>query len=157
ADLNWSDKTVIGNGFSVTAAAGYTGRVIIQGSRVTGLGTFSTTGIDVNTTGLKVVQGNRIGVGMLQITNGSNWQIGGIGAGEGNVLIGARSVLHIVNSSHDTIQGNYLHHDYHGGFSQGYNIWFEGSGDALVEHNVIKDGSWPVQSVGGEFRYNLVV
>ncbi len=37
-------------------------------------------------------------------------------------------------------------------------LWFEGSSDhALVEHNVIKDGSWPVQSVGGEFRYNLLI
>ena len=27
----------------------------------------------------------------------------------------------------------------------------------LAEHNVIIGGSWPVQSFGGEFRYNLVV
>jgi hypothetical protein len=56
------------------------------------------------------------------------------------------------------IQGNYLHHDYHGGFSQGFNLWLEGSsGDELAEHNVIRGGSWPIQSFGGEFRYNLVV
>ena len=67
-------------------------------------------------------------------------------------------MLHLVNSSNNTIQGNYLHHDYHGGFSQGFNIWLEGSSDnELIEHNVIRGGSWPVQSVGGEFRYNLVI
>ena len=27
----------------------------------------------------------------------------------------------------------------------------------LAEHNVIRDGSWPLQSFGGEFRYNLMI
>ena len=74
------------------------------------------------------------------------------------MLIGVRAVLDLVNSSNDLIQGNYLHHDYHGGFSQGYNLWLEGSsGNELAEHNVIRGGSWPIQSFGGEFRYNLVI
>ena len=69
-----------------------------------------------------------------------------------------RAVLDLVNSSNDRIQGNYLHHDYHGGFSQGYNLQLEGSsGNELAEHNVIRGGSWPVQTFGGEFRYNLVI
>jgi hypothetical protein len=51
-----------------------------------------------------------------------------------------------------------LHHNCHGGWSQGFNLEFgDGSDGALVEHNVIRDGSWPVQNFGGEFRYNLVV
>ncbi|HYD50074.1 MAG TPA: hypothetical protein VEB21_17075, partial [Terriglobales bacterium] len=73
-------------------------------------------------------------------------------------LIGPRAVLNLYNASGAAIQGNYLRHDYHGGFSQGFNLWFTGSsGDALAEHNVIRGGSWPVQSFGGEFRYNLVI
>jgi hypothetical protein len=49
-------------------------------------------------------------------------------------------------------------HDYHGGISQGFNLWLSGSSDhELSEHNVIIGGSWPVQDFGGEFRYNLVV
>src|SRR5262249_59292895 len=111
-----------------------------------------------DTSGAKTVQGNRVGNGILRISRGSGWQIGGLNAGEGNILIGARAVLDIADSSNDNIQGNYLHHDYHGGFSQGYNVWLEGSSDhELIEHNVIRGGSWPVQTVGGEFRYNLVI
>ena len=34
----------------------------------------------------------------------------------------------------------------------------EGSSDnEVIEHNVIRGGSWPVQAAGGEFRYNLVI
>ena len=110
------------------------------------------------TAATKVVQGNRIGGGMLRISGGDGWQIGGLAAGQGNVLIGVRAVLDVVDSSNDAIQGNYLHHDYHGGFSQGFNLWLEGSsGNELAEHNVIRGGSWPIQSFGGEFRYNLVI
>jgi len=217
ADLDWIDKSVNGNGFVVRAAAGYSGRILIQNSFVRNLGNFDAPGIDVatsgsisiqdsifeatgatrlaaqgsapiavrnnelrannlityvasdpsvpavleligNSTGTKIVQGNRIGGGMLRINGGNGWQIGGLAAGEGNVLIGVRAVLDVVNSSYDAIQGNYLHHDYHGGFSQGFNLWLEGSSDhELAEHNVIRGGSWPVQSFGGEFRYNLVI
>jgi hypothetical protein len=214
--LDWTDKLVIGNGFRITSASGYSGNVTIHGSTITGLGGFTATGLDVTTsgnvsiqnstfeatgamrlagtggasivvrnnelrannlityqannpdvpvmlelsgttTGARVVQGNRIGAGILRF-GGNGWQIGGLAQGEGNILIGVRAVLHLVNSSNDTIQGNYLHHDYHGGFSQGFNIWLEGSSDnELIEHNVIRGGSWPVQSAGGEFRYNLVI
>ena len=216
-DLTWTDTTVVGNGFSVTSAPGYSGHVVIQNALVTGLGDFGTLGVDVattgsasiegsifeatggmrvnvqgsapltirnnelrannlltyvssnpdvpvalelvgNTGGAKVVQGNRIGGGIFRIRGGSLWQIGGLADGEGNVLIGPRAVLEIVDSSNDLVQGNYLRHDYHGGFSQGFNLVMAGSSDhALIEHNVVRGGSWPVQSIGGEFRYNLVI
>jgi len=208
---------VVGNGFKVTAASGYSGRIIIRNSMVRGLGSFTSPGVSVTTSGsvsiedsifeatgamqfatqggasmtmrnnelrannlityvaddpsvpvmlelsanaaaTKVVQGNRIAGGILRINGGDAWQIGGLTAGQGNTLIGVRAVLHIVNSSNDLIQGNYLHHDYHGGFSQGFNLWLEGSsGNELAEHNVIRGGSWPIQSFGGEFRYNLLI
>jgi hypothetical protein len=216
-DLNWTDKTVIGNGFKVIASAGYTGRVTIQNSYVTGLGGFGANGIDIGSAGAvsiqdsifestgamrmspqggaamtvkhnefrannliayvssnpqvpvilelggasagtKTVQGNRIGAGILLINGGNGWQIGGLAAGQGNVLMGPRAVLELLDSSNNKIQGNYMLHDYHGGFSQGFNLWSQGnSGKQLTEHNVIIGGSWPVQSFGGEFRYNLVV
>ncbi|HZT78198.1 MAG TPA: hypothetical protein VFA27_16200 [Vicinamibacterales bacterium] len=216
-DLDWADTAVVGNGFTVTSASGYSGRVLIDNANVTGLGSYGTPGLDVvtsgavsiqnstfeatgavrvgvqgsasitikgnelrannfvtyvaddpevpvmlelvgDTTGAKVVQGNRVAAGILRITRGSYWQIGGLSQGDGNILIGPRAVLQLVDTSNDTIQGNYLHHDYHGGFSQGMNLWFEGSSNhALAEHNVIRGGSWPVQSFGGEFRYNLIV
>jgi len=214
-DLNWNDVTVIGHGFKVVAAAGFSGHVKIQNASITGLGTYTAPGIDVvttgevtisgnvfeatggvrigangsspitiagnelrannlltyvssnpdvpvmlelagNTTGAKRIAGNRIGAGILRV-RGDGWQIGGLDAGEGNVLMGPRAVLELNNSSNDLVQGNYLRHDYHGGFSQGFNIVLWGSSDhELIEHNVIRGGSWPVQNGAGEFRYNLV-
>ena len=114
--------------------------------------------LDGGAAGAKTLQGNRIGAGIVLLNGGSAWQIGGLGAGQGNIFMGPRAVLEIMDSTNDKIQGNYLLHDYHGGFSQGFNLWMQGSsGRALAEHNVILGGSWPVQSFGGEFRYNLVV
>jgi len=114
--------------------------------------------LDGATSGAKVVQGNRIGSGILMLNGGNSWQVGGLTAGQGNVFMGARAVLELMDSSNDTVQGNYMLHDYHGGFSQGFNLWLQGSSDhELAEHNVIIGGSWPVQSFGGEFRYNMVV
>jgi hypothetical protein len=215
-DLDWTDTTVVGNGFRVTTAAGYSGNVTIRNAMVTGLGNYDSLGLSLsttgaisvedsvfeatgairlgvqgsapiivknnelrannfvtyvandpavpvvlglfgNTTGARVIQGNRVAAGMVNV-NGGGWQIGGLAEGEGNVFIGPRVVLHLVNSSDDVIQGNYLHHDYRGGFSQGFNLWVDGSSNhELAEHNVIRGGSWPVQSFGGEFRYNLLV
>ena len=216
ADLDWTDATIVGNGFTVRSAPGYSGHVAIRNSRITGLGSYTSQGIAVTTSGAiaiedsifeatggmrfgaqgtaaftvrnnelrannlltyvasnpdvpvglelagstagaKTIQGNRVGAGILRV-RGDGWQIGGTADGEGNVLIGPRVVLELIDSSNDVIQGNYLHHDYHGGFSQGFNLVFAGSSDhALIEHNVIRGGSWPVQTVGGEFRYNLVI
>jgi hypothetical protein len=215
-DLDWSDAYVQGNGHKVTAAPGYSGKVHIDNSLVTGLGAYSDLGISVttsgevaitnsifeataplqlqvngsgavtftgnefrstnwvtfvasdptkspildlsgNSTGTKLFQGNRVGSGIVLITNMSGWQIGGLHDPESNIFIGPRCVLDLVQSPKAVIQGNYLHHDYYGGFSQGYNLDMDGVTDALSEHNVIRDSSWPVQSVGGELRYNLLV
>lgn len=217
-DLDWTDALVNGHGHTVTAAAGYSGRIIISNSLVTGLGAFdhkigiavTTTGsVDIsgaifeataplrlvvngrapihlidnefrstnyvtyvawdptrspilelsgNTSGPKVMQGNNIGAGIVRIAGMSGWQIGGLRDSEGNIFMGPRCVLELDSSSHAIIQGNYLRHDYYGGFSQGFNLVFSGdSNGALAEHNVIRDGSWPLQSFGGEFRYNLMI
>jgi hypothetical protein len=111
-----------------------------------------------DTTGAKKVQGNRFGGGIVSFYRSDGWQIGGLAAGEGNILIGPRAVLSFDSSSKNVIQGNYDLHDYHGGWSQGFNLASGGGSDQqLAEHNVIRSGSWPVQSFGGEFRYNLVV
>jgi hypothetical protein len=218
ADLNWSDAVVTGNGYKVTAAAGYSGHVIIHNSFVSGLAAFdnqvgmtvtTSGGVDIdgsifeatapmkfvvsgsapisitnsefrstnyvtydssdpgrspvldlsgNTSGSKVMQGNNIGAGIVLITGMTGWQIGGLHDHEGNILVGPRCVIDLESSPNATIQGNYLHHDYYGGFSQGFNLMFGSSSDgALAEHNVIRDGSWPLQSFGGEFRYNLMI
>ena len=110
------------------------------------------------TTGAKTLQGNRIAAGIVHITAMAGWQIGGLTDALGNLLIGPRCVIQLDGATGATIQGNYLRHDYYGGFSQGFNLAFGGTSDgALAEHNVIRDGSWPVQGFGGELRYNLLI
>ena len=217
-DLDWTDTTVRGHGHKVTAAPGYTGKIHIQNSFVTGLAAFDNqVGIDVtttgavaiansifeataplhlvvngsapvqitgnelrstnyvtyvssdptrspildlsgNTSGAKLMQGNNVGGGIVRISGMAGWQIGGLTDAQSNVFVGPRCVLDLDASPDATIQGNYLHHDYYGLFSQGFNLQFEnGSDHALAEHNVIRDSSWPLQSFGGEFRYNLLI
>ncbi len=110
------------------------------------------------TSGSKVMQGNNIGAGIVHISGMPGWQIGGLVDTQSNILVGPRCVIDLESSPGATIQGNYLHHDYYGGFSQGFNLQLGGSSDhALAEHNVIRDGSWPLQGFGGEFRYNLMI
>ena len=111
-----------------------------------------------NTSGAKLMQGNNIGAGIVLISGMSGWQIGGLHDSESNIFVGPRCVLQLDDSPNAVVQGNYMHHDYYGGFSQGFNLMFTGGSDhALAEHNVIRDSSWPLQSFGGEFRYNLLI
>ncbi|MEO8673036.1 MAG: right-handed parallel beta-helix repeat-containing protein [Tahibacter sp.] len=115
-------------------------------------------------TGAKVFQGNRIGAGRLVFDGTRHWLVGGDTDAQGNVIIGPRGTLYLVNNASDmVIRGNVVHHNYRGGWSQGFNLSFgcnncglPGGSNVLIEHNVFTGGSWPVQSLVGEFRYNLV-
>ena len=104
----------------------------------------------------KVFQGNRVGAGQLGFT-GSNWLIGGDTDAAGNVFIGPRSVLNL-GASNSIVRGNFSHHVYAPGmWSQGFNFNFMGAGaNVLIEHNFIRDSSWPLQNLVGECRYNVI-
>ncbi|HEX5058915.1 MAG TPA: right-handed parallel beta-helix repeat-containing protein [Kofleriaceae bacterium] len=216
-NLDWTNVFVKGNGHTVTAAPGYSGKIIIRDSFVTGLAAFdnqigmrvtTTGGVEIrksifeataplqltvngsapvtinnnelrstnyvtyvssdpdkspilelsgNTSGAKTMQGNNIGAGIIRIENMAGWQIGGLRDSQSNIFVGPRVVLTLVDSPNAVIQGNYMHHDYYNGFSQGYNLRLDGGSSALAEHNVIRDSSWPLQSFGGELRYNLLI
>jgi hypothetical protein len=111
-----------------------------------------------SSTNTKVFQTNNVGAGYLNIYYMNNWLIGGNNDSLSNIFIGPRTGVRIESSSNVTIQGNYSRHDYYGGWSQGYNFRFYGNNPPfLCEHNVIRQGSWPVQNITGIFRYNLVV
>jgi MYXO-CTERM domain-containing protein len=108
-------------------------------------------------TSTKTFAGNRIGAGRVDFGNASNWLIGGDTDDASNILIGPRCTLNVVNSSQMTLRGNYDHHNYRGGWSQGFNFYYYGSTDGILsEHNLVRGGSWPIQNVAGEFRYNVV-
>ena len=106
-------------------------------------------------TNLKVFQGNRVGAGQSSF-GGQNWLVGGDTDDQSNVFIGPRCVLNI-GASRTVVRGNYSHHNYRGAWSQGFNFYYQGAGsDVLTEHNFIRDSSWPLQYLAGEFRYNVV-
>jgi len=110
-----------------------------------------------NTTGVKVFQANRVGAGIVRFEGMSGWLIGGSTDAESNILIGPRCVIALAGCRNLQVRGNYMNHDYYGGWSQGFNLYCENCQDILAEHNVIRHSSWPVQSFAGEFRYNLIV
>src|SRR5262249_37157814 len=73
-------------------------------------------------------------------------------------ILGVRATLELNNSSDNVIRGNFVYHRYPYGWSQGHNLDFEGTtSPILVEHNVFRSSSWMIQSMDGEFRYNLLV
>jgi hypothetical protein len=107
-------------------------------------------------TGAKVFAGNNIAAGWVQFDKAAGWLVGGDADADSNVLIGPRAGIFAQESAGVRVRNNYSHHNYWGGWSQGSNFELGGSSDAVVEHNVICGGSWPVRGAGGEFRYNLV-
>jgi hypothetical protein len=112
-------------------------------------------------TSSRVFQGNRIGAGRVVFSGAHHWTIGGDTDATGNILIGPRVTLNLTDgTSNVDVRGNYIHHNYRGGWSQGFNLTYccnaAGNVGILVEHNLFRGSSWPVQDVTGEFRYNLV-
>ncbi|HET6250966.1 MAG TPA: hypothetical protein VFE47_24975 [Tepidisphaeraceae bacterium] len=110
-----------------------------------------------NNTGVKIFQANRVGSGIVRFERMSGWLIGGDSDNESNILIGPRCVLAMEGCRDFIVRGNYIRHDYFGGWSQGFALYCENCQNILAEHNVIRQSSWPVQSFAGEFRYNMIV
>ncbi len=113
--------------------------------------------ISGKTTGTKLFQSNRIGAGIVRFEGASGWLIGGESDALSNIMIGPRCVLALANCRDMRVIGNYIHHDYRGTWSQGFNFYCENSDNILAEHNVLRASSWPLQTFGGEFRYNLMI
>jgi hypothetical protein len=111
--------------------------------------------------GLKVFESNNTGAGSHHF-NTANWTIGGSTVAKGNISIGPRIGFWFDYGANGTwsFQRNYSYHDYPSTFSQGSNLELGASNGsiapAIIEHNVIGGGSWPVRFLSGEFRYNLV-
>lgn len=111
-----------------------------------------------NSRARKRFQGNNIGVSFVRFDRTSHWLIGGDRDSEGNVLLGVRAGIEIHGGRDITIRGNISSHRYPFGWSQGLNLAFEREcSGVLIEHNVFRNGSWMIQNLPGEFRYNLLV
>jgi hypothetical protein len=106
----------------------------------------------------KVFQGNNVGVSFVRFDRSSHWMIGGDNDAAGNIFIGVRAGMEVNGATDVTIRGNFSYHRYPFGWSEGLNLFFDGTGGpALVEHNMFRGSSWMIQSLSGEFRYNLLV
>jgi hypothetical protein len=111
-----------------------------------------------NSSAQKFFQGNNVGVSFIRFDS-SHWLVGGDHDADGNILLGVRAGMEFDNSGDDTLRGNFSYHRYPYAWSQGHNLDFEGSSTAtsLVEHNIFRGSSWMIQSMNGDFRYNLLV
>jgi hypothetical protein len=105
----------------------------------------------------KLFQGNRVGAGRVVFYDTKNWLIGGDTDAASNIIIGPRGTINLTGgTSNVTVRGNYDHHNYRGGWSQGFNLYLEAGTGILTEHNIFRASSWPIQNATGEFRYNLI-
>ncbi len=126
-DLNWTDVAVRGNGHTVTVS----GKLTIKNSLVTGLGS------------MKIVNPSHADPKTVVMVPGMT------GALSGNVDI-RDSVFEATGALHLAINGG-------GDVAIRNNVYCENSEGILAEHNVLRASSWPLQSFGGEFRYNLMI
>jgi hypothetical protein len=109
----------------------------------------------------KTFAGNFVAAGPIWFEDANRWTIGWAAGAESNadsnVLIGPRTAFQLFDCANMTVRGNFLHHNYYGGWSQGELLELHGTKPLLVEHNVLYDSSWPIRGIADEFRYNLVL
>jgi hypothetical protein len=113
--------------------------------------------ISGTSTAPKTFAGNNVAAGPVVFEDVNHWTIGGSTSAAGNILVGPRTAVEVLDSSDIAIEGNILNHNYYGGWSQGQLLELHGSRPISVKHNLLMDSSWPVRGIGGEFAYNLVV
>ncbi len=104
----------------------------------------------------KLFQGNRVYRGAVRFES-PNWLVGGEIDADSNLLIGLRAGVSIGGSGL-VLRGNYVHDEHLADAGDESCIDTDYSvSDALVEHNVLRRGTWVVRGFGGEFRYNAVL
>lgn len=113
--------------------------------------------VNGSSTAPKTFAGNNVGAAPVVFEHTHNWTIGGATDADSNVLIGPRASIEVLQSTGATIEGNFINHNYYGGWSQGQLLELHESTPITVEHNVLLDSSWPVRGIAGEFAYNLVL
>ncbi|MCU1245410.1 MAG: hypothetical protein JWN02_1320, partial [Acidobacteria bacterium] len=112
--------------------------------------------ISGTSTGAKTFAGNNVAAGAVGLAHTNHWMLGGTSSADSNVLIGVRAAFELQDSSNVTIEGNFVHNVYYGGWSQGQLMELGGSNPIQVLHNVLVGSSWPVRGIAGELAYNLI-
>lgn len=106
----------------------------------------------------KLFQGNVVLHSRVQFQATNNWLVGGLAAGEGNVLSGTRVGFDFDNVSDSQVIGNFSHTTIPElGWNQVKNL--TGGGSNLdIQHNVLWGFNWLLEvSVKGEVSYNLLI
>jgi hypothetical protein len=110
-----------------------------------------------SSTAPKTFAANNVAAAPVQFELAHDWTIGGPTDDDSNVLIGPRAAFEVLRSSDVTVEGNFVNHNYYGGWSQGQLLEVGGTSPITIEHNVLMDSSWPTRGLEGEFAYNLVL
>jgi len=104
----------------------------------------------------KLFQGNSIYRSGPAFEGTDNWLIGGYDDSLTNILYGHRVALR-VRGTHMKIVGNYVFPQYPLTSPDVENTSISQTPDAIIEHNVFRNGEWNLRGMNGDFRYNLVV
>jgi hypothetical protein len=119
---------------------------------------------DGSSTAAKVFAANNVGAAPVLFERTHNWTIGGATDADSNVLIGPRAAVEVIECTNVLVEGNFIDHNYYGGWSQGQLLELNDSHPITVEHNVLMDSSWPVRGISGDsdanpgiFAYNLLL
>ena len=67
----------------------------------------------------KTFAGNNVGAAPVRFDHARNWTVGGATDADTNVLIGARASFEVIGCQNFTVEGNFVNHNYYGGWSQG--------------------------------------
>jgi hypothetical protein len=111
-----------------------------------------------NSTGAKLFQGNVIKKSRLMFQSTTGWLVGGEQAGDGNILVGTRAGIDLINANDMVIEGNFSHTTIPMlDWNQVKNITL-GGGNIRVLHNVFWGFNWSTSiDATGEFAYNLII
>jgi hypothetical protein len=104
-------------------------------------------------TGSRVFQGNKVLRSWIAFDHTFGWVVGGAQPDQQNIIVGYRAAI-IIAAGDMQVRGNFVHPTPPYAINQVQAFMASGTG-IVVEHNIIR-GGWPVRSIAGEVRYNII-
>jgi hypothetical protein len=106
----------------------------------------------------KLFQGNIVLHSRVHFQSTNNWLIGGLAAGEGNVLVGTRVGFDFDKVDDSQVIGNYSHTTIPELMWNQVKNLTGGGNNLTIQHNVLWGFNWLLEvSVKGEVSYNLLI